>query len=201
MRPAVATCILLWAELAATAPAAPVPDAAKKPVWYYAVKKGTKWVYRSQNAKDITILLDAAETKDGATTISLVELSEDGKKTPSEKVSLSAAGVFRVEVHGEAIQPPLCLLKLPVKAGDRWEDKARDTRFDLRARFTASGPSMVSVPAGQFEAVGITKEMVGEGGVRTSPPDTDWYAPGVGLVKTTQGDAVMTTLLSFTPGK
>jgi hypothetical protein len=92
----------------------------------------------------------------------------------------------------------VCLLKLPAKAGDEWE--VRSTRNEVEFKLTATVRKVekVKVPAGTFEAVPVVLE--GTVGGRTITA-TQWYAPGVGLVKVNQGETTIEELKSFTPGK
>ena len=85
-------------------------------------------------------------------------------------------------------------LKLPAKAGEAWRVDALDLRY------TTGEEEVVEVPAGRFKAVRVELRRVMDGDVVYH--NTDWYAPGVGVVKAIsrdrEGDRV-TVLKAFIP--
>ena len=56
----------------------------------------------------------------------------------------------------------------------------------------------MEVPAGKFKAVRVEQVVHFTFAFGEPYRQTDWYAPGVGLIKTVAGQSV-TTLKSFTP--
>jgi hypothetical protein len=188
--------------LAALAPAAPVPDD-RRPVLYFPVKKGTKWVYTNGTAEGRVVVLSAVESKGGTTVLTMVTQLPEGETAPYQKVKLSDAGVFSVELAGEPIDPPLCLLKLPVRNGLMWEESTPSGVLTTKCTATAFGPEDVVVPAGRFRAIRVELEVdVAINGVKGAGPYRlkNWYAPGLGCVKQMSGDWTE-ELKSFTPGK
>src|SRR5262249_31734478 len=121
-----------------------------------------------------------------------------GQRLPFQKVSVSDRGLFMVWAYGKECQPPVCLLRLPHRPGEHWENLSTLADMPFRELAEASGPEPVAMPAGTFRAFRVdSRAGAGFGGswVRT----TAWYAPGVGLVKKVSGGEV-STLQSFTPG-
>jgi len=143
----------------------------------YPLKVGNTWEYRHGKQKLVTRVV--REEALGADTYAVLETTADGK-TILEKVAALPGGVYRSFAEDLKIEPPLCLLKLPVKAGETWIVKCTAGSLPVEGTFTAQEEE-VKVPAGAFKAV------------RSSSPDfrigtlkmtlTYWFAPGVGLVK------------------
>jgi hypothetical protein len=188
--------------LAALAPAAPIPGD-NRPVSYYPVQKGSKWVYADGTAQGKVVVLTAVESKGGATFLTLVMQLPEGKTAPYQKVKLSDTGVFSVEVLGEPIDPPQCRLKLPARNGLVWKESEQSDGVTTKSTYTAFGPEDVVVPAGRYKAIRVELEMeIALKGAKLDKPyrQTNWFAPGVGCVKQTAGEAVE-ELKSFTLGK
>lgn len=89
-------------------------------------------------------------------------------------------------------------MKLPLKAGDKWETEAK--RPDLAGPFRfareVGETKVVETPAGKFEAVRVLGRTT-SGGRASDVKAAFWYAKGVGLV---QIDGTR-TLTKYTPGK
>ena len=121
----------------------------------------------------------------------------DGKLAPIHTMALRADGLYMLDEVGKAYSPPVCMVRLPVKVGDRWDGAT--TRSDLgpiRFVHEVKGVQKIETPAGTFEAVGIESEWV-IGGARTGEKHVHWYAPGTGLIQIDKSR----TLKSFTAGK
>jgi hypothetical protein len=120
-----------------------------------------------------------------------------GKVAPIHTMALRPDGLYMLGEVGKLYGPPVCVLKLPVKVGDRWEGTS--SRPDLgKIRFVREVKEVkaVETPAGTFQAVGIEVESV-IGGAASAPKDRYWYAPGVGLIQIDRSR----TLKSFSRGK
>jgi hypothetical protein len=169
---------------------------------YFPTKAGAKWVYADGGTEDRVVLLSDVESKGGATVLTLVTREPGDKTAPHEKLRISEKGVFQTEALGKAVDPPRCVLKLPVTKGQKWEESSKEDGLEIKTTYTAFGPEDVEVPAGKFKAIRVELETV-----FTSPNGTksvghrltEWYAPGVGCIKQVGGEAV-TVLKSFTPG-
>jgi hypothetical protein len=80
-------------------------------------------------------------------------------------------------------EPPKQYLPNPPVAGQTWEWTGKDpTQMERHEKSRVVGFENVTVPAGKFRAVKVTSEQTGGSIPMTK---TFWYAPGVGLVKTT----------------
>jgi hypothetical protein len=190
-----------WA-VAAPASKAPADPAAGPP--YYPTAVGTKWVY-DQNGREMTWEVSAAEARAGETLVTITQTITGGEPEAIVKTSVSARGVYKLEVGPFKIDP-VCELRFPVKAGDTWPVHVPSQKGGLQGwtgTVTVGDVEEIEVPAGKFRAVRVDVVMTGEGGRVLAEPrrHTNWYAPGVGLVKTTSGKDPNRALKAFTPGK
>jgi hypothetical protein len=189
--------------LAGWAAAAPASKAPAGPD-YYPTKVGTKWVF-DQGGRDVTWEVTAAETKDGETLVTVSQSIAGGEPETIAKASVTAKGVHNVQVGPFKIDPA-CELRFPVKAGDSWAVDIPSQGGELQGStgtVTVGEVEEVEVPAGKFRAVRVETVVTAVDGKPLAEPRraTRWYAPGVGLVKTTAGKDVVRTLKAFTPGK
>lgn len=177
----------------AAAPAAPVPTGPRlslAPPPFFPTSVGTKWVYQDGDYEWTEIITAVETQKDGAFNISISRVGSDGKTTLWDQVLVSDRSLTRLAVKGVPFKKPVCLLKLPHKSEQTWEND-----FNGRAlTFEAFEPERIKVPAGEYEALPVEVQRPGWGN------ETYWYARGVGLVKMeiSSGDTV---LKSFTPVK
>jgi hypothetical protein len=180
----------------AVAAAAPVPK--EKPPLYFPTKKGATWVYDWDGRKFVEVVTATKMTEAG--TVVTVGMEDDGKTIPVKTVRVSEKGLDEVASGTEATDPPMTLLRLPLRPGEKW---AVDTKFKaglVRGKWAAFGPEEVVVPAGKYQAIRVEAEYVTDAapGARTHRT-TFWYAPHVGLVKMADADTLK-VLKKFTPG-
>jgi hypothetical protein len=112
-------------------------------------------------------------------------------------MALRADGMYLLDEVGKPYDPPVRVLKPPVKLGDRWEGTS--SRPDIgRVRYSGEVKELkaLKTPAGTFQAVGIEVGWA-SGAAQGLAMDRYWYAPDVGLVQI-EGVRV---IKSFTPGK
>jgi hypothetical protein len=180
---------LLTSALAlSVAPAAPALKD-KGPVYYWPATVGHRWVLKT-GAREETYVISRAEQHDGALVVD-VAIVRDDREQPAQQMRLSADGVFRLSVAGQARATPELLLKLPHKDGQKWE-------FDLGGGH--GGPSTLSAvrreqvetPAGRFDAIRVERE----GGHAA----TYWFVAGVGLVKVAYSGGEQ-VLKSYSPAR
>jgi hypothetical protein len=128
-----------------------------------------------------------------------------------ERVFVSAAGLSRIFLPCADSPPAECVLKLPHKAGEKWELPAvKGSRGVVigvvvnprpSIQCLAREPEEVEVPAGKYRALRVDQTMgTGNDAVRSSW----WFAPHIGPVKWTHKDRTrefVMVLKSFTPGK
>ncbi len=166
---------------------------------YFPTAVGARWS-RSSGGEEGTSVVTAVEEKDGGKLVTVAAaLEKDGPLVPVEKTLVCEKGLFLVWVGGSACQPPICLLKHPPQPGDKWETLSTVDYVPLRELNEVSGPEEVSVPAGLFQAVGVSSNGTGGFG-GTWSRTTTWYAPGVGAIKKVSGGRDVFVLESFNPG-
>jgi hypothetical protein len=177
------------ALLLAPAPAAPVPRVLKPGDSYFPTRIGAKRVYRAELSKsDVDEVVEDVETKDGEAVVTIRRDPNNAASLPKqEKVAVSAKGLARVEESGEPLRPPVWLLKLPHQPGAKWDGGARS-----KSTYTVGEAAEVEVPAGKFKAIPVTRH---ETQINFPVQTTDWYAPGVGLVKRVVRGNIETTIL------
>jgi hypothetical protein len=196
--------VLLSAVLVSLAgvPAAPVPPPPKTPPLYFPTTVGTRWVYQTQGEKreSVEVVMEVKE-KDGEKWVAVGSECE-GKVEYHHAISVSDKGLAVVDTSVSDLDEPSWLLKLPHKAGNKWDyGIAPACVGQWKGTALADGPEKVTVPAGRFEAIRVKVDITFAGDRRRV---TTWYAPGIGKVKeivtTDSGDRVE-VLKSFTPGK
>jgi hypothetical protein len=201
-----AAILLLTIGGVAGPPASRVSDADKDATFIPAVV-GDKLIYErtiqgkaGESKETVTELVTAVERKDGLMVAVEYRYGAETKPRRTMRFRATDAGVYLVEYNGRTFAPER-LVKLPVRAGDAWESSFAG-RTDASFSSTTAKEEEVEVPAGKFRAVRIESVFKGKGFTLKT---TDWYARGVGLVKSTSiadyGENEVKVLKSFTPGK
>jgi hypothetical protein len=182
------------------APGAPRPKEKERPPSYFPVQVGFKGVY-DEGRFETTWEVAAVEEKDGETVVTIHQISADGKTEPYEKVSVSAKGLYRLEVFKFRVDP-YCFLRFPVKKADSWEyDVAGQAGLrGVKGTMTVGPVEEVEVPAGKFKAVRVDMVVTRANDAALAQPErgTVWYDPEVGLVKLTSDQGFTRVLKSFT---
>ncbi len=191
-------CSLLAASLATLAPAAPVPThLMPKEVQYYPAEVGAKWVWDWSvvTPSDMTFVITKVEmTNEGRLVTSALE---DGDKLlPADKVLITPKGLLLIERGGGKFDPPVCILKLPHKPGETWVTTTTFMQSECTYKHRALEAVEVKVPAGRFQTLPVVEDTGGG-----FWPQTHWYAPGVGRVKSTTPGGMKNILQSFRPFK
>jgi hypothetical protein len=176
-----------------------VPPAAASPQpSYFPTQVGARWVYQGSDGEESSLVVSAVEEKGGAKIVSVALAGPNGEHFVVEKVWVSDAGLYAVAMGGQECNPPVCKIRLPPKAGDRWETLSI-VGLPVRELCEVFGAEQVAVPAGCFQAVRVEANGTGGfGGAWTKT--TTWYAPEVGMVKRVVGENETMVLKSFTPG-
>lgn len=166
------------ALIAAFLPAAPVPRDAEKAL-YFPIHVGTKWVYDENGKKKFEETVTAVEKKNERYLVTVATIDHQAQEaTFASQYEVSSAGIFKVADGLEApetstkFDPPHCVLKLPHKVGEKWDEGEDD------GPIVAGKMETVKVPAGTFEAIRLDR------GKRY----TWWFAVSYGMVKYRTGD-------------
>ncbi|HVF72531.1 MAG TPA: hypothetical protein VM940_13065 [Chthoniobacterales bacterium] len=161
---------------------------AKLPQDFFPLQVGHSWTYRNTEEGGYTLKVLSEEPQAGGPTRFTVELSS-GVKILHVFSKSEGWVLFHSETYSEheglqaTYDPPRQHLPNPPARGQEWSWAGKDpTRVDQRESSRVAGLEEVKVPAGKFRAIKVVTEITGGGAAKTR---TNWYAPGVGLVKST----------------
>ncbi|HWT01068.1 MAG TPA: hypothetical protein VN256_12545 [Pyrinomonadaceae bacterium] len=180
--PASASLLLLLAALAAAQKsAAPARD-------YFPLRVGDSWTYRNdEDESEFTVKVLGEEKQPDGGVVYHVERLAGARihswyaRTPGWVLLLREANP---EQEGITVkhEPARQFLKNPLVAGTKWTWKGKGiTGTDVLEINNVAGPEVVTTPAGRFRAVKVVSKVTDGDAAVTR---TNWYAPGVGLVKT-----------------
>jgi len=142
------------------------------------------------------------ERNAGETLVTLSEVSAV-KTVFAERASISAKGIFRVDV-GLFPVGPLCDLRFSVKEGDTREAHVvpQTGLVGKTATLTVGRVEEVETPAGKFQAVRVETVVTAQNGRRLDPPVgyAKWFDPDLGPMNVT-GNNFTRVLKSFRLGQ
>ncbi len=193
--------LLLLAVAAPLVAAAPIPKDFQRPVNFFPTTVGTHWEY----------VREGTDTLDHAREVTTEIKEKDSGRTFEETWTCFAGQYgkyheYRVDPNGLAeirsgrgarFELPHLLVKAGAKASDTWDAGVGPTPPGEKPWFTGTrgADEEVTTPAGKFRAVKVVLRN-GRGEV-----DVHWYAAGIGLVKSKDGNGRVVVLSKFTPGK
>ena len=173
---------------------------------FYPLQVGNKWTFRVEVGGNTAVAVSTIaknETIDG-TPMARLEAAINGKVIATEHLTQTDKGVFRHRNNGQEINPPICLLKYPVKAGAKWEgDIAVGT--EKGKYFCETAEEAVEVTAGKFKATRVSIKLESEeNGVKKTVTTAYWFVKDIGFVKQTveAGNlSILMELEKFEPAK
>jgi hypothetical protein len=157
----------------------------KAPADYFPLRVGDSWTYRNSEQGGYTLKVLSEEPRQSGPVRYVVELHSG---VTIQNVYSKADGwvLFHSENYPEheglkaTYEPPRQYLPVSLVAGQKWELTFKDpTQVEQREKSHVDGPETVTVLAGKFRAMKVTTEIIGSG----TKVRTNWYADGVGLVK------------------
>jgi len=176
-----AILVLPVALMFATAPQA-ADDKPSEPT-YFPIKVGTTWSYKMGENR-YTVTVAKIEDKDKQPCARLEMQARGTEKLLSvEYVAVKSDGVYRVELDDKKIDPPLCFLKLPIKANEEW--KVSSTLGGMgKVEGTFKSGEMEKLEIGEKTYKNVVtascKELqIGDAKIAV----TYYFAPNVGMVK------------------
>jgi hypothetical protein len=121
----------------------------------------------------------------GEQTCVLLEASLKDRVVATEHLAFTKTGLCRFRVDKEDVDPPVCVLRipLPTNANRRWTTGKKDFHVGARsgvAVFTWKAEE-VTVGTKKYKTTAVHADFT-EFGRTTSSSDT-WYAEGVGIVR------------------
>jgi hypothetical protein len=153
---------------------------------YYPLQVGYSWTYRNTEEGGYTLKVLSEEPHEGGSPRYVVELLS-GVKILNTYSKVEGWVLFHGESYPEheglqaTYDPPKQYLPNPLVAGQKWEWTGKDpTQVEHHEISRVVGPENVTVAAGKFRAMKVVTEISGGGASMTR---TNWYAAGVGLVK------------------
>ena len=155
---------------------------------YFPLRVGDSWTYRNdEDDSEFTVKVIGEEKQADGTILFQVEKMVGTRihywytKAPGW-VLMRREAYADQEGQSVAHEPARQYLKSPLAAGAKWTWKGKGaTGMDVLEINVVEGPQVVTTPAGRFRAMKVVSR-VREGDA--SVTRTNWYAPGVGLVKT-----------------
>jgi hypothetical protein len=181
------TAIVLATLALGSSAAAPKPKLAKIEADYFPLRVGDSWTYRNTEAGGYTLKVLSEEPQEGGPVRYVVEF-RSGVIIQNVFSKTDGWVLFHAESYPEheglkaTYEPPKQYLPNPLVVGQKWEWSGKDpTQVEHHENSRAVGFENVTVPAGKFRAMKVVSEVSG-----SSPMTrTNWYADGVGLVKST----------------
>jgi hypothetical protein len=120
MKPLAAVLTLLFLAAGLARSQHKTSEGPKHPTEYFPLKKGATWTYRTGDKK-ITVRVAGFEKVGEDGCARLEYLDSDKKVTATEVFTVRPDGVYRVKFNRTLVDPPLCLLKLPLRSGQKWK--------------------------------------------------------------------------------
>lgn len=164
------------------------PKPAKIETDYFPLRVGDSWTYRNTEEGGYTWKVLSEEPQEGGPVRYVVEF----RSGVIIQNTFSKAGgwvLFHAENYPEhdglkaTYEPPKQYLPNPLVAGQKWEWTGKDpTQMEHHESSHVVGLEDVTVAAGKFRAMKVVSEVSG-GAIPMIK--TNWYADGVGLVKST----------------
>jgi len=182
IRPLTTTALVLWLLTvcaAAQKSATPAPD-------YFPLRVGDFWSYRNKEGDTQHTLKVLSEEKQADGTIRYLVEKLAGTKimTVFSKsggwVLMHSEGYPEHEGLEAKYEPARQYLQNPLVAGTKWAWKGKDyTHTDVDENHQVVDFEDITVLAGKFRAMKVVSRIVGAAPMTR----TNWYADGVGLVK------------------
>lgn len=154
----------------------------KPPPIFFPLAKGTKWEYVLKGAEGVSWVhevTDVSEPKKGERAVVTLTSTIFDQKRVVGKYSADATAVYEHTRGSTELDAPLLMLKLPVKAGNKWTEKFKYVG-DVTADYEVKEAVELKLPAGKYTAYPVVQSISTELGKSTV---TNWYADGVGMVK------------------
>jgi hypothetical protein len=174
-----------------------------EPSDFFPLAKGTKWEYVLKGYEEsewVVEVTDVTEPKKGERAVVTVT-TRIRKAEIVAKYSTDADGVYEHARIGADFDPPLVMIRYPVKAGTKWTEKYKYQGEDAAVEYELKAAEEVKTPAGKYTAYPVVQSIKTRLGKSTV---TNWYADGVGMVKQEVrafGKPDVLELKSFTPSK
>jgi hypothetical protein len=166
---------------------------------YYPMKVGTKWHYEvdAGTGQKVQLVSEIGGVEDmRGKSLARLEVAANGKKLPTtEHLWSDKNGVYRVRMNAMEVEPPICLIKYPLKEGQRWGGETSAAGQRMKVDCSEGKPEDVQVPAGKYRAIPCTITVT-QGPVKLK--NVFWFAEDVGIVKQRSEVGPQTVTLELT---
>ncbi|MDP9100275.1 MAG: hypothetical protein M3N48_14965 [Verrucomicrobiota bacterium] len=153
---------------------------------YFPLRVGDSWTYRNNEEGGYTLKVLSEEPQEGGPVRYVVEF-RSGVIIQNIFSKVGGWVLFHAESYPEheglkaTYEPPKQYLPNPLVAGQKWEWSGKDpTQVEHQEKSRVVGFENVTVAAGKYRAMKVVTEVSG-GAIPMIK--TNWYADGVGLVK------------------
>jgi hypothetical protein len=150
---------------------------------YWPLEVGNTWTYKLEALGKSLDIRSTIRNIDKINDMPLarMETTENEEVAGSEHLQQSATGVFRHLYNGVEIEPPICILKYPLKGGEKWKGKGKIGN-ELIIYSGDAREEEVKVAAGKFKTIRVDLRV----DVKGEPIlTTYWFAENVGIVRQT----------------
>jgi len=163
---------------------------------YYPLAIGNEWTYQvgdhqvvlrvaRSDVAEVKVQRPDADKKLKEQTLKVLAFFLEAKsddRVQTETVAVLEDGVYRLAAAGKEIVPPLCFLKLPVKAGEKWQIQSMTEGAPIQGTFTAAEEEIeVPIFKGKVKALKAYSEdfQMGKNKMKLAY----WFVPKVGMVQ------------------
>ena len=180
------TLVLLSVSTSPGEPKSKKKQPAKITADYFPLRVGDTWTFRNAEEGGYTLKVLREEPHEGEAVRYVVELIS-GVRILNTYSKVPGWVLFHFQNYPEheglqaKYDPPSQYLPNPLVAGQKWEWDGKDpTQVEYRESSRVVGAETVTVPAGKFRAMKVVTEITGASIPKVR---TNWYAEGVGLIK------------------
>lgn len=154
--------------------------AAITPEELFPMKIKEKRVYEVKNSTDPVVMDVIKKEKVGEHDTYLFEASVNSMVRAKENMMVTKDGVFRVKMGDNVLDPPLQLVRFPLKDGDTWKGEFKANGVVVKVSSDLSIKD-VNVPAGEYKNAIVVTAVAVEG--ETTVVSKIYLVPKIGMVK------------------
>jgi hypothetical protein len=162
---------------------------------------GDEWDYRMWgfgSSHVNTYVISHVKEQDGQVLCTVSRKKADDELKFYQRLAVFDGGLTELEHVGSKSRSPRCLLRIPHRPGETWEETyTRQPGDQVNVRYTVGRLRRLEVPAGTYDTIPVEAVF--------QFPDpmtlTSWYAAGVGLVQEAIGGEVVGHLEAFRPSQ
>jgi hypothetical protein len=173
---------------------------------YFPLKLGNTWTYKTSGMDGTKLVVKVVKTEEvDNQPCALVEMRTGQRPqiVSTEHIAVKADGVFRYTDEGKRLNPPICILKLPIKNNDTWRVTRTVDGKIFEGTCKIGGIAAIQIGDAKYTNV-ITVTTTGFRFGAANVTYTKYYARGVGEIRSTssmEGLEMITDLENFEPGK